>query len=171
MDVLAYIAGLLLLALFCALAAFSLILGLPGTFALVGIALVYGWATGFVGVTGGVIAWLFGLALAAEGFEFASTVLANGSQRPSRRVAVSALLGAVVGGLVGTPFLFGVGSLIGALAGAFGGAALASTAEGQTAAGAMAAGVAAMRGRLLGFIVKASIAVVMIVLILAAAII
>jgi uncharacterized protein YqgC (DUF456 family) len=170
MDAFLYIVGLVLLFLFCAVAAFSLILGLPGTIALVVIALVYAWATGFAGVTGTVIAWLVGLAVVAEGFEFASTVWATGSETPSRRVTISALVGAVVGGLVGTPFLFGVGSLFGALGGAFVGAAVASSAEGRSAAGAMSAGFAALRGRLLGFIVKASIAVVMILVILAAAI-
>ncbi len=170
MDIALYILGLLLLTLGCAVAAFTLILGLPGTVFLVVIAALYGWATGFAGVTGTVLAWLVGLAVVAEAFEFASTVLATGSEPPSRRVTVSALLGALVGGLVGTPFLFGVGSLIGALGGAFTGAALASSSQGNTASGALRAGFIAFRGRLLGFIVKASIAVVMIVVILAAAV-
>jgi uncharacterized protein YcfJ len=169
-DIVLYILGLIILIAFCALAAFSLILGLPGTFALVAIAAVYGWSTGFVELTGTVIAWLVGLAVTAEGIEFASTALAAGDQKPSRRVIVAALLGALVGGLIGTPFFFGVGSLIGALVGAFTGATLASKAEGKSASDAMAVGFAAMRGRLLGFIVKASIAVVMIFIILAAAI-
>jgi uncharacterized protein YqgC (DUF456 family) len=165
-----YIVGLLLLLIFCMAAGFTLIVGLPGTVFLVLIALFYGWATGFAAVTGKVILWLAALAAAGEGFELFSASLAVGGEKPSRRVSVSALAGAVIGGLVGTPFLFGVGSLIGALIGAFLGATIASRSEGRTTATAMYAGVAAMRGRLLGFVVKAAIAVVMMIVIFAAAI-
>ena len=170
MDIALYILGLFLLLLGCAIAAFTLVLGMPGTVFLVGVAVLYGWATGFAGLTGSVIGWLVGLAVVAEAFEFAATVLATGGEAPTRRVTVSALVGALVGGLVGTPFFFGVGSLLGALAGAFAGATLASSSEGNTASGALRAGFGAFRGRLLGFIVKASIAVVMIVVIFSSAI-
>jgi uncharacterized protein YqgC (DUF456 family) len=170
MDIALHIFGLILLVVFCIAAAATLVFGLPGTVLLVIIATVYGWATGFAELTGRVLLWLVALAAVGEGFELISATMAVGGQKPSRRVSLSALLGAFAGGIVGTPFLFGVGSLIGALFGAFAGATLASRSEGRTAVSSVHAGMAAMTGRLAGFVVKAAIAVVMIVLIVAAAV-
>ena len=165
-DTALYLLGLFLLALFCLIALASLVVGLPGTFLIVIAAWVYAWATGFLAVTWTTLGWLLGLAVLAEGLEFASAAVASGSESPSRRVAVSA----IVGGIVGTPFFFGVGSLLGALAGAFAGATVAASAEGRDTASAMRTGMSAMRGRLLGFIVKAAIGALMLVVLFGAAI-
>lgn len=170
MDIALHILGLALLVVFCIVAAATLVFGLPGTVLLVVVAAVYGWATGFAELSGRVLMWLVALAAIGEGFELMSATLAVGGEKPSRRVSLAALLGAFAGAIFGTPFLFGVGSLIGALLGAFAGATLASRIEGRTASSAVQAGMAAMTGRLLGFIVKAAIAVVMIVLIVGAAV-
>jgi len=169
-DTALYLLGLFLLALFCLIALASLVVGLPGTFLIVIAAWVYAWATGFLAVTWTTLGWLLGLAVLAEGLEFASAAVASGSESPSRRVAVSAIVGGIVGGIVGTPFFFGVGSLLGALAGAFAGATVAASAEGRDTASAMRTGMSAMRGRLLGFIVKAAIGALMLVVLFGAAI-
>jgi len=170
MDLAFHILAIFLLVVVCMVSLASLVLGLPGTFAIVATAVVYGWATGFADVTATTIAWLVALALIAEGLEFVSAAAGGGSERPSRRVTISALAGGIVGGIIGTPFLFGVGSLLGALAGAFAGAALATGAEGHGASVAMRRGMAALRGRLLGFILKSALGVLMVVVLLAAAI-
>jgi uncharacterized protein YqgC (DUF456 family) len=165
-----YVLGLLLLFVFCFLAIASLVFGLPGTLLIVAAALVYGWATGFAAVTWTTIAWLAGLAALGEGIEFFAGTVGAAGERPSRRVTVLVLVGGVAGGIVGTPFLIGVGSLIGALLGAFAGAALAVASEGGSAGSAFRTGMAAMRGRLLGFVLKTAVAVVMLVVLIAAAI-
>ena len=168
MDALLHVLGIALLFTVCLVALVSLLFGVPGTFIIVGAALVYAWATGFVAVHGSTLGWLVLLALVGEGIEFAAASVATAGTQPSRRAAVAALVGGIAGGIIGTPFLFGVGSLLGALAGAFGGAALAVLSEGHGPVTAWTTGLAALRGRLLGFVCKSAIAVVMLVLLAAA---
>jgi len=168
MDTVLHATGLLLLGTACLVAFASLLLGLPGTFFIVVAALVYAWTTGFAAVTWSTVGWLFLLAVIGEGAELFAGAAGTAGERPSRRVMIGALLGGVVGGLVGTPLLFGVASLLGALAGAFIGAALAVVSEGGTMRVALSTGLAAFRGRLLGFVLKAAVAVVMLVVLAAA---
>ncbi len=170
MESFLFVLGVLLLLLGCLVGLLSLVIGLPGTFIILGVALLYAWATGFAAVQWSTIGWLVLLALLAEGIEFAASGVGVAGARPSRRVTVGAVAGAIVGGIVGTPFLFGIGSLLGALAGAFAGAALAVTSEGGSVADAASTGFKALRGRLLGFVIKSAIAVLMVVLVLAAAV-
>jgi uncharacterized protein YqgC (DUF456 family) len=158
------------LALTCALALASLVIGVPGTFVIFGAALLYAWATGFTTVTWSTLAWLIGLAVVGEGLELASSAVGSAKERPSRRTAGWALAGGLVGGIIGTPFLFGIGSLLGALAGAFTGAALSVMSQGGDVEAALRSGFAALRGRFLGFVVKLAIAVVMVVVLFTAAI-
>ena len=168
-DLLTFSLGISLLILFCLLGLVLLVLGLPGTFLIAGAAAVYGWATGFASLTTATVVWLFVMAVAGEVIEFASAA-AGGRAKASRRVTIAAIAGAVVGGIFGAPFFFGVGALLGALGGAFAGATLAATAEGKTGDAAIRHGVDALRGRLLGFIVKSAIAVAMTVVAVGAAI-
>jgi hypothetical protein len=168
MQTLLHVLGVILLLFGCAIAFFSLVLGLPGTFAIVGLALLYAWATGFAAVQWSTIGWLALLAVLGEGIELAASGAGAARARPSRRVTAGALAGALIGGIAGTPFLFGVGSLLGALAGAFAGAALAVRSEGGSLHESVATGFAALKGRLLGFVLKAALAGVMIAVLAAA---
>jgi uncharacterized protein YqgC (DUF456 family) len=168
MDSALHLAGLVLLFAACLGGLLALLLGLPGTLVIVGAALVYAWATGFAAVGWSTVGWLALLAIVGEGLEFVAGAAGAARERPSARATAGALLGGFVGGIVGTPILFGVGSLLGALAGAFVGAALAVASEGGTTAHALTTGFAALRGRLLGFVLKAAIAVAMIVILAAA---
>jgi hypothetical protein len=165
METLLHVLSLLLLLAGCLIALASLVLGLPGTFLLVGIALLYGWATDFETVRWATIGWLVLLAFVGEGIELLASSAAAAGSRPSRRVTIGALVGAIVGGIVGAPFFFGVGALPGALAGAFAGAYLAVRSEGGSMQESFTTGLAAMKGRLLGFVLKSALAVVMVVII------
>jgi len=167
-DIALHILGILVLGLVCLVALASLMFGLPGTFLIVVAALVYASATGFAAVRWATIAWLLLLALLGEGIEFFASAAGAAGDRPSRRVTLSVLAGGFAGGIIGAPFLFGVGSLLGALLGAFVSAVLAVSSEGGDAGSALATGWAAMRGRLLGFVLKTAIAVVMLVVLAAA---
>jgi len=169
-DTALHVLAVATLVLGCLVALATLVIGLPGTFLIVGAGLLYGWGTGFATVTWSVIAWLVGLALVAEGLELLTTLLAAGSEAPSRRVSIMAIVGGIFGGIMGTPLLFGLGSLLGALAGAFAGAAIATKMEGHDNNVALRSGLAAFRGRLLGFIIKSAIGVVMVVLLVSSAI-
>lgn len=166
METVLHLVALLLLGLGCFAGLVALLLGLPGTFIILAAAGIYAVATGFATISLSVLAWLLALALLAEALEFVAAA-ASGvpGAAPSRRVQVSAIAGSILGGILGAPILFGLGALFGALAGAFAGAALAVAWEGGSVSDAARHGFAALRGRLLGFVVKASIAVVMLILI------
>ena len=168
METILHILGIGVLFGACLAGVVSLVFGLPGTWVIVAAALVYAWATGFAGVTWGTIGWLGGLAVVGEGIEFLASSAAATGARPSRRVFAGTLLGSFAGGLLGVPFLFGIGALFGALAGAFAGAAVAVASEGGDRGAALSTGFAAMRGRLLGFVLKAAVAVLMVLLVAAA---
>lgn len=165
-----WVLGIFLLALGCVVGLLSLIFGLPGTFIIVVTALLYAWATDFAVMSWTTPAWLFGMAVVAEIVEFVAAGVGTGgaSGLPSRRVTIATIVGAIVGGIVGTPFLFGIGSLLGAMAGAFIGAAMAVSSDGGTWRHSMRIGLAAMRGRLVGFVIKSAIAVAMVVVVVAA---
>jgi uncharacterized protein YqgC (DUF456 family) len=164
-----HILGILLLFTACLLALFSLVIGVPGTFIIVAVAFIYAWATGFAAVHWSTLGWLLLLAVIGEGIEFLAASVAASGTRPSRRVTIGALVGALIGGIVGTPILFGIGSLLGALAGAFLGAALAVQSEGGSLRESVATGFAALKGRLLGFVVKAALGAAMVIIVVVAA--
>ncbi len=170
METALWILGATMLLAVCLAGLVSLVFGLPGTFVIALAALVYAWATGFTTMTWTTPVWLFGLAIAGEVIELLVTGAAAGaaSQQQSRRVNIATIVGAIIGGIVGTPFLFGVGSLIGAMLGAFAGAALAVSSDGGTWQHSMRVGLAALRGKFFGFVVKAAIAATMIVIVASA---
>ncbi len=142
------------------------VLGWPGTFLIALAATVHALATGFDPIAAATLAWLFGMAVTGEAVEAVAAGLGAADKRPSRVVTGMTLVGAFVGAVVGTPFLFGVGSLLGGLAGAFAGAACAVWYEGGGLEASVSTGLAALRGRLLGFLVKSVLAVVMIAVVI-----
>ena len=168
MDALGHVAGLLVLAFVCFIGLASLVFSIPGTFIILGAAFVYGWLTGFETIDGITLGWLTGLSLLGEVLEFLSSAF-GGGERPTRRTAIAAVFGGLVGGLLGAPILFGLGALFGALAGAFAGAAIASLTQQGDASRALRTGLSAMKGRFLGFVTKLAIAVTMIVVLFASA--
>lgn len=165
MDTLVHVLGLAALLVGCILGLVSLLFGLPGTFVILLVAFVYAWATAFGAIHWSTLGWLLALALLGEGLELLAGSARAGGVKPSWRVVLSTLGGSIAGGIVGTPFLFGIGALIGALIGAFIGAAVAVASEGAGFDTVVSTGFAAMQGRLLGFVLKSSIAVVMVVLV------
>lgn len=169
MDNLTHILGIVALAGASVVALASLVIGIPGTFIIVAIALLYALATGFVSVTWTTLASLLAMAVAGEALEFISAVATTSGPRPSRRVNLAAIAGGMIGGVLGLPLLFGLGSLLGALGGAFAGAALAAGSQGHGFTSTLRYGVAAVRGRLLGFVAKVAIGVCMLALLLSAA--
>jgi hypothetical protein len=155
--------GIVLLAFLCVGALLTLVFGLPATFLIVLIGGVYAWATGFAEVTLGTVGGLFALAVLAELIELASAARGGGegAPKPSLRITVAAIAGAIAGGLIGAPLFLGIGALFGAFGGAFAGAAAAAMSEGHDRDTVVRHGVQALRGRVLGFVVKSAIATAM----------
>lgn len=138
-----------------------LLFGLPGPWLLLALACVYAWASAFAQVGWGLLAWLTGLALAGEGLELWLSARATAALRPSWRVSIGAIAGSLIGALFGAPFLLGLGALLGALLGAFVGAGAAAASEGGSRDEIWATGVAALRGRFAGFVMKVALVVAM----------
>lgn len=110
------LAGALLLALFLVL------LGLPGLWLMIGVALAYNWLAAPVFGMGSLV--LVGaLALVAEVLEFTLSARYTRRYGGSPRAGWGAILGGFVGAFVGIPIPV-IGSVIGAFLGAFVGALL-----------------------------------------------
>jgi uncharacterized protein YqgC (DUF456 family) len=136
-----------LLILACLVGLALIPIGLPGTWLMIGAALIYDWLV--PGLTFGM--WTIGgtlvLALLAEVLEF--TVAKRYAERSggSSRAGWGAIVGGLVGAIVGVPVPI-VGSVIGAFAGAFFGAlAMEWTVRRDDAAGIVRVATSALVGR------------------------
>jgi uncharacterized protein YqgC (DUF456 family) len=139
--------AMLLLVLACVAGLALIPVGLPGTWLMIGAALVYDWlvpATAFgVWTLGGVVA----LALVAEVLEFTVAKRYTEQSGGSSRAGWGAMLGGLVGAFAGVPVPV-VGSVIGAFAGAFLGALVMEwTVRGNDTAGVMRVATGALVGR------------------------
>ncbi len=138
------------------------LLGLPGTWLMVGIAALVEWLT-TESIFGAGTLWIaMGLGLLGEVLEFFAS--AQGAKRAgaSRRGARGALLGGIAGAVVGgvllpIPLL---GSLVGATAGAFAVATWAEHDGGQDLSSALRAGSGAAAGQVTGMLMKFAVGVV-----------
>lgn len=143
-------------------------LGLPGTWLMVGAALVYHLAVrgGGIGVSTVVVVGV--LALFGEVVEFALAARFTRKYGGSRRAAWSAILGGLMGAFVGVPVPV-VGPVIGAFLGAFLGALAAEmTVHGDHRAATRAA-TGALLGRVAASAIKVALGAVMAVWIVIAA--
>jgi uncharacterized protein YqgC (DUF456 family) len=164
------IAIALLLSVLSAGCVFVVILGLPGTWLMAGLAGLFSWwqwdaARGATDQFLGVYALVAVLALAVAGevWEFAASAAGARKAGASGWGAVGAIVGAVAGGIAAT-FLIPipiVGSLIGACGGAAAGAGVCELAIGRSHNQALRSSVGAGIGKLKGTLAKLSIAVVM----------
>jgi uncharacterized protein YqgC (DUF456 family) len=154
-------------------------LSMPGNWVMVAAAGLFAW---WSPPSGPNIGWpvfflLLGLAVVAELLELAASALGASRAGGSRRGAVLAIFGSMIGALagamIGLPIPV-VGSLVAAIVfagvGAMAGAMLGETWKGRTLAETWKVGQAAFWGRLLGALAKTGIASAMFVIALVAAI-
>ncbi|MDZ7761012.1 MAG: DUF456 domain-containing protein [Desulfovermiculus sp.] len=111
--------------------------------------------------------WWFFIALGAlagvaEIIEFVSQMYGARKYGGSNRGSWGALIGALAGAVLGAPFFLGLGSILGALAGAFIGSLIVELAYGRSWAEAIRASKGAMLGKVVGFVAKAALGMVMI---------
>lgn len=143
-------------------------LGLPGTWLMVGAALVYHVAVRGGGIGVSTIVAVGVLALVGELVEFSLAARFTRKYGGSRRAAWSAILGGLVGALVGVPVPV-VGPVIGAFLGAFLGALAAEmTVHGDHRAATRVA-TGALLGRVAASAIKVALGAVMAVWIVIAA--
>lgn len=139
----------------------SVLLGLPGTAIVFLAALVWGIATGFREISGGMLAGLALLTLLGEVADYALGVIGARRYGSSGRGIVFSLIGGFFGALVGSPFLLGAGAVLGALVGAFFGAVAAELLiyGPEQWKKAVRSGWGNFLGRVAGMVVKMAIAV------------
>ena len=144
------------------------LLGLPGNWLMVAATAIYALAlpaTSAVAIGWGVVVTTAILSLLGEIGEAAAGAAGTLGAGGSRRAAVAALFGSIVGGLIGAVVgvpLLPIGSLLGAIllsgCGALIGAVLAEMSLGTDAAASLRIGGAAMLARLLGTAAKVFVA-------------
>jgi len=140
--------------------------GLPGTFIIVGDALIYALVTRFQKITVWFLILLLGLAVAGEIFEFFSNIFGAKHYGASRLGLIGAFLGGIAGIFIGNYLFPVIGPLFGGLAGSFLGAFLFELFRKEAPRRAITAGLGAFLGRLAAISVKVFITIIMAILIL-----
>lgn len=172
--------GLLLLLITLAAGWCLTMLSMPGNWLIVAAAALFAWLAPpeSYDISWQVVALLIGLAVTAELLELAASALgakrAGGSRRGAMLAIAGSVVGALVGAGVGVPIPI-IGSLVAAILfagiGALAGAMLGETWKGRTLAESWKVGQSAFWGRLLGALAKTGIATAMVVITLVAALV
>jgi uncharacterized protein YqgC (DUF456 family) len=139
--------------------------GIPGTFVIVGSALIYGWLTDFAEVTWKFIGILLLIAVFAEVVEFLLGAITAGKYGASKLGITGAIVGGFLGAIWGTPLMPILGTLLGAFAGAFAGAALFEYIGSKDVQKSLRAGFGAFLGSVGGKLFKVAAAVAMVVMV------
>jgi uncharacterized protein YqgC (DUF456 family) len=142
------------------------LLGLPGTWLLVGNAAMLRWATGTDWLDNHTIIVLLIMAVTGEFLEFFTAIQGARTGPDVRGSVTAALVGALVGGLLGAPILFGLGAIPGMAIGAWSFVFGVALVGGHGPANAARAALGALTGRLKGTAAKMMIAVAMVAVII-----
>jgi len=149
------------LVLCCLLGVALTALHLPGTWLIVGMALIYGWSGEWTRLSWKYAGILVGLAIVGEAVELLSSYVTSRRAGASRRAAWGGLIGGVVGMCVLSVPIPLIGSVVGALLGCFGGAMIAElSVRKQLGAGAKV-GLFSAVGFAIGTVAKLAVALVM----------
>lgn len=139
--------------------------GIPGTFVIIGNALVYGLITDFAEVTWKFLGILLIIAVVAEGIEFVLGAAAAGKYGGSKLGMTGAIVGGFFGAVWGTPIVPPIGIILGAFVGAFVGAAVFDYFQTKDLQKSLRVGYGAFLGTLGGKLTKIVAAMAMVVMI------
>ena len=142
------------------------LLGLPGTWLLVANAALLRWATGPDWLDYHTVIVLLVMAATGEFLEFFTAIKGARSGPDVRGAIAASLVGALVGGLLGAPIMFGLGAIPGMAIGAWCFVFAVALMGGHGSAGAARAALGALTGRLKGTAAKMTIAVAMVAVII-----
>jgi uncharacterized protein YqgC (DUF456 family) len=149
----------------------GILFNLPGTWLMVLVtAVLKWWQPDYVRVSWTVLGMGAGLAVLAEGLEFVLGAAGSRQAGGSKRAAALAILGSLIGGIVGTAFPVPIiGTVIGACLGAFVGSLIGDLWAGRPLFPSFEAGWGAAMGRFWGTISKLAIGAVLVVILTLAA--
>ncbi len=149
--------------LWCLIAVAATAVRLPGTWLILGGALLYGWWAEWVGVGGWIIAALVLCAVVAEAAEMFASVVTARKAGASKRAAWGGFIGAFLGMfllsfLVPIPL---VGTMVGALVGCFTGAMIGELSSRREVVQGTKVGFFSALGFVIGMVTKMAIAAAM----------
>jgi len=136
-------------------------IGIPGTFCMSIVALVWGWSINFSVITVNHLIFMFGISVLFEVLEFFLGGIAARYYGASKRSAVFAILGGIVGAIIGAGFFILIGALVGLLIGSYLGAYLSEKLSGKTSSESVRAALGAVLGNIVSKTVKSTTAVIM----------
>lgn len=162
------IAGLTIFILILFIGIFSIIFGLPGTVIILIDVIIYSLITGFEKIGWKIIIVLIIISLFAESTDFMLGSAGAKKFGSSKKGIVASLIGGIAGAILMTPFLLGLGAVIGAFLGGFAGTFLVELIEQKKLKPAVRAGYGTLLGRIAGVFAKSFFALVMIIITLSA---
>jgi hypothetical protein len=115
------VVALILLSLSMPAGLIAVVLGLPGTWLILITSALYSWLTGFAVITYQMLLGFLVLAVAAEVVEFWSGLWGARRHGGYKKAMLGTLIGGLIGAIILSPMIFGFGSLVGAFLVAFAG--------------------------------------------------
>jgi uncharacterized protein len=140
----------------------AVVLGLPGTWLILAASVFYGWLTDFAIVTSRLLLGLLALAVVAEILEFSAGLWGARRYGGTKKAMVGTMIGGILGAVALSPMLFGFGTIVGAFFGAFVGAFSMTYFEQRKMDEAMRVGWGALLGRVFAMVFKGAAVVTMI---------
>ncbi len=147
---------------------FSIIFGFPGTFLILGDIILYAWITGFEKIGFKIIIVLVFISLLAETIDFFMVIAGAKKYGSSKKGVILSIIGGIIGAILMATVLLGLGAIIGAFFGGFVGAFLGEYLEQKKFKEAVRAGYGSLIGRIIGILIKGSLAIVMVITALSA---
>lgn len=148
--------------LFSGAAVASHIFNLPGNFIILAFSVLLAWYEGFESINLKVIIVLVIIAVLAELVDFVIGVIGAKRYRSTNRAIFVSIVFGLIGGIILSPVLFGLGALIGAFAGAYVGALIVELIGGKSLNDSLNSAWGVFLGRLGGVFSKVILGLIMI---------
>jgi uncharacterized protein YqgC (DUF456 family) len=158
------IGGLTLFVLVLLFGTFSIIFGIPGTVIIMIDAFIYAAVTGFERIGFKILITLLVLSLLAELADFAVGMAGAVKFGASRKALGAFVIGGLIGAVLMTPFLLGLGAVAGAFFGGFIGVLTVELLRRNRLKPALRAAYGAILGRAAGMCVKGFFALIMVII-------
>jgi uncharacterized protein YqgC (DUF456 family) len=158
------IAGLTIFILVLFTGIYSIALGIPGTIIILIDVILYSLITGFERIGIMIIILLIVISIVAEAMDFALGMSRAAHFGITKRGIVISVIGSILGAAVMTPFLLGLGTVIGIFLGGFAGILIVELIRQSKLKPARREGYGAILGRVAGTLVKGFCALAMIII-------
>lgn len=156
--------GLTIFILILFVGIFTTLLGMPGTIIILINVIFYALFTGFEKIGFKIIVILILLSVLAEAIDFALGMLGAARFGASSQGIWASVIGSIIGAVVMTPILYGLGTVVGIFLGGFMAVLIVELIRQGQLKPALRAGYGAFLGRFGGILIKGSFSLIMIIL-------